>query len=200
MINFKELDSTNDRAHAFARQGFRDGTVITADRQTKGRGRMGSRWCSPEGGLYCSSILIPKVSPEATGIFEKIAGIAVWETAAALVPKKPLIKVPNDILIGGRKVAGILIEARGTRDVIDHLVIGIGINCSEGLDPFPEDLRSRITTLSEEAGRSVGPAETLRILLACMNGWYMIFLSRGGEEIARRWEALVGEGACQVCS
>jgi BirA family biotin operon repressor/biotin-[acetyl-CoA-carboxylase] ligase len=200
MINFKEVDSTNDRAHTFARQGFRDGTVITADRQTKGRGRRGSRWCSPDGGLYCSIILRPKVSPEATGIFEKISGIAVWETATALIPRRPFLKLPNDILVEGRKVAGILIEARGRRDYVDHLVIGIGINCAEGLDPFPEDLRSRITTLSEEAGRPVTPAETLRILLACMNRWYMPLVSGGGEEIARRWEALVGEGACQVCS
>ncbi|MGA1795718.1 MAG: biotin--[acetyl-CoA-carboxylase] ligase [bacterium] len=200
MINFKEVDSTNERAHAFARQGFREGTVITADRQTKGRGRRGSRWCSPKGGLYCSIILRPKLSPEATGIFEKMAGIAVWETAAALVPKRPLIKVPNDLLIEGRKVAGILIEARGRRDIIDYLVIGIGINCTEGLEHFPVDLRSRITTLSEEAGRPVRPAETLRILLARMNRWYASFLSGGGKDIAGQWELLVGEGACQVCS
>jgi BirA family biotin operon repressor/biotin-[acetyl-CoA-carboxylase] ligase len=200
-INFKEIDSTNEKAHSLALQGFREGTVITADRQTKGRGRRGNLWYSPEGGLYCSIILKPNIMIKETTLFEKIIGIAVWETVRNFVHLKPRIKAPNDILIKGKKVAGILIEAKGRKDRLAYLVIGIGINCCGDLDSFPSDLKIRVTTLSQEAKRLITPSETLDVLLTFMNKWYNIFLSGEIVKISNHWAKLLQEGpSCPVCS
>lgn len=200
-INFKEVDSTNKEAHSLALQGFKEGTVVTADRQTKGRGRRGNLWHSPEGGLYCSIILRPKIMPKEIIIFEKIAGIAVWETITHLVPQKSVIKLPNDVLIKGKKVAGILIETKGGKDKLTHLIIGIGINCYGNLASFPSDLKSRVTSLSQEADHLITPSETLDVLLTFINKWYNVFLSREIVLIFNQWEKLLREGSsCPTCS
>lgn len=190
-INFKEIDSTNERAHLLALQGFRDGTVITADRQTKGKGRRGNLWYSPEGGLYCSIILKPDIMIKDATLFEKFVGIAVWETVKNLVPQKPRLKAPNDILIKGKKVAGILIEAKGIKDSLNYLVIGIGINCWGDMDAFPSGLKIRVTTLSQEAKHLITPSETLDVLLAFMNKWYNVFLSGEILRISENWDKLI---------
>lgn len=200
-INFKEIDSTNEKAHSFALEGFREGTIITADRQTKGRGRRGHIWHSPEGGLYCSIILKPNIKTKDIPLFERIAGIAVCETIANLVPQKPKIKAPNDILIRGKKVAGILIESKGREDMPAYLIIGIGINCWGDLDSFPSHLKMRVTTLSQEAKHLITPSVTLDVLLTFMNKWYNIFLSGKTVRISNYWEKLLKEDpSCQVCS
>ncbi|MGA1792308.1 MAG: biotin--[acetyl-CoA-carboxylase] ligase [bacterium] len=199
-INFKEIDSTNEKAHALAFQGVQEGTVVTADRQTKGRGRRGRHWYSPEGGLYCSIILRPDISPDETVMFERMAGIALWETINHFVPEKARVKVPNDILIKGKKVAGILIEAKWRKGKLHHLITGVGINCTGDLDSLPKELNARITNISNEKGRLVLPSETLNILIQFMNKWYSILMSGDIDAIYRRWKALVEEGmACPNC-
>lgn len=198
-INFKEIDSTNEKAHSLAHEGFREGTVITADIQTRGRGRRGNSWHSPEGGLYCSIILKPNISTKDIPLIERMAGIAVCETIANLIPQGPKIKAPNDILIEGKKVAGILIEAKGREDRPAYLIMGIGINCWGDLDSFPSYLKKRITTLSHEAGHLITPSETLDVLLKFMNKWYNIFLSGKTVRISEYWEKLLKEGSsCPV--
>jgi len=200
-INFKKIDSTNKKAHSLALQGIKEGTVVTADMQTKGKGRRGNFWHSPEGGLYCSIILRPKITLKETMLFEKIVGIAVWETIAHFIPQKPRIKAPNDILIKGKKVAGILIEVKGNKDRLIYLIIGIGINCWGSLDSFPYDLRSKVTTLSQETDRFITPSETLDVFLTFMNKWYHVFLSGEIVRISNQWEKLLQEGtSCPVCS
>ena len=192
-INFKKIDSTNKKAHSLALQGVKEGTVVTADIQTKGKGRRGNLWHSPEGGLYCSIILRPKIMLKDTVLFERLVGIAVWETVSHFVPKIPKIKVPNDVLIKGKKVAGILIEAKGRKDKLIHLVIGIGINCQGNLDSFPSDLKFKVTTISQEAERFVTPSEILDVLLTFLNKWYNIFLSGEIIQISNQWEKLLKE-------
>jgi BirA family biotin operon repressor/biotin-[acetyl-CoA-carboxylase] ligase len=194
-INFKEVSSTNEKAHSLALQGFKDGTVITADSQVKGRGRRGHRWHSPEGGLYCSIILRPSITTDETRLFEKIAGIAVWETIAQLIHKKPQLKIPNDILIEGKKVAGILIETRSKEDNLDYVVIGIGINCTGDLNAFPDELKKRVTTLSAASGHTIRSPEVLKILISNMNKWYKIFLAGDITRISKQWDQLALEKA-----
>ena len=192
-IDLKEVSSTNEKAHSLALQGFKDGTVITAHSQTGGRGRRGHRWHSPKGGLYCSIILRPNISTDETKLVEKIAGIAVWETIAQLVPERPVLKIPNDVLIEGRKVAGILIETRSKEDNLDYVIIGIGINCTGDLNAFPDQLKKMATTLSEVAGRTIYPSEVLNILIRHMNKWYKIFLAGDINEISKQWDQLAPE-------
>jgi len=197
LINFKEIDSTNEKAHTLAFQGFQEGTVVTADLQTKGRGRRGRHWYSPEGGLYCSIILRPDISPDDIIMFERMAGIALWETIHHFVPEEVGLKEPNDILIKGKKVAGLLIEAKWRKGKLQHLITGVGINCTGDLDSLPKDLNSRITSLSKERGRLVSPSEALNILIRFMNQWYKILMSGDADGISNRWKALVEGGmAC----
>ena len=199
LLSFKEIDSTNEKAHSLALQGIQEGTVIIADRQTKGRGRRGRHWHSPEGGLYCSMILRPKIPPNDTGVFEKMAGIVLWETIAYFVPEKTMLKVPNDILIDGRKVAGILIEAKWRKERLDHIIIGIGINCRGDLGSLPKEMHAKATSLSKEKGCLVSPSETLDVLILSMNKWYKIFLFGDTDVISNRWKGLLQEGrSCRV--
>ncbi|MBN2372871.1 biotin--[acetyl-CoA-carboxylase] ligase [bacterium] len=177
LLELMETSSTNEDAHSIALQGFKDGSVITAKRQTKGRGRRGNRWCSPEGGLYCSIILRPDIAAKDGWIFERLTCIAVWHTIAESINKNPELKPPNDLLFRGKKVAGILIESRGGEERLDYIVAGIGINCSTPLDSFPPDLRARVTTLSHESGMDIHPSGVLKTLMKQMNHWYNLFLS-----------------------
>jgi len=194
-INFKEVDSTNEKAHSLALQGFKDGTVITSALQTKGRGRRGNRWHSPRGGLYCSIILRPHITTDESRLFEKIAGIAIWETIQQLVHRKPILKIPNDILIEGKKVAGILIETRSKKRNLDYVIIGIGINCTGDLNAFPPQLKKMVTTLTEVGGHTIHPSEVLRILIRHMNKWYKIFLAGDITQLSQRWDQLAMEKA-----
>ena len=201
LLELIETTSTNEEAHSLALQGFKEGTVITAKRQTKGRGRRGNHWCSPDGGLYCSIILRPDIAPKDAWIFEKLTCIAAWQTIADLINRSPILKPPNDILIQGKKVAGILIESRGGEERLDYIVAGIGINCSIFADFFPSGLRLRVTTLSQESGRDIRPSDVLKVLISYMNHWYNCFLSGKTKRICDLWERLVlEEGACPVCS
>ena len=196
-INFKEIDSTNEKAHSLAFQGIQEGAVVTADLQTRGRGRRGRHWYSPQGGLYCSIVLRPDISADDIVMFERMAGIALWETIHHFVPEEVGLKIPNDILIKGKKVAGLLIEAKWREGKLHHLITGVGINCTGDFASLPRDLNGRITTLSEEKGRLVLPSEALNILIRFMNQWYKILMSGDSDGISRRWNALVEEGmAC----
>jgi len=127
-------------------------------------------------------------------MFESMAGIALWETINHFVPEKPRVKTPNDILIKGKKVAGILIEAKWRKGKLLHLVTGVGINCTGDLDSLPKELNSRITNVSKEKGHLVLPSETLNILIRFMNKWYNILMSGDTDGISHRWKALVEEG------
>lgn len=194
LLELIETASTNEEAHSLALQGFNEGTVITAKRQTKGRGRRGNHWCSPDGGLYCSIILRPDIAPKDAWIFEKLTCIAVWQTIADLIKQNPILKPPNDILIRGKKVAGILIESRGGEERLDYIVAGIGINCSILADSFPSDLMARVTTLSRETGLNIQPSDALKVFISYMNHWYNCFLSGETKRISDLWERLVLEG------
>ncbi len=190
ILNFNEVESTNTQAHFLALQGLKEGTVITAKIQTKGRGRRGNCWYSPNGGLYCSLILRPDIAPNEVWIFERLVGIAVCQTVGQMICKKAELKPPNDILINEKKVAGILIESRGAGERLDYLVVGIGINCFAPIEKFPPVLRARVTTLSKEAGEKIQVDDTLDVLLNYLNYWHNIFLINDIETISNMWEKL----------
>jgi BirA family transcriptional regulator, biotin operon repressor / biotin---[acetyl-CoA-carboxylase] ligase len=132
LIHRDSVGSTNDEGRQLAVEGAADGTVIWADIQTKGRGRRGRTWVSPQGNLYCSTILRPNKAPQEAAQISLLAAVALGEALCALLPETISVrhKWPNDVLVDGGKIAGILLESSGggAGRPVDWLVLGCGVN------------------------------------------------------------------------
>jgi len=140
-LHLRSTGSTNDRARELAHAGASHGTIVTADEQTAGRGRQGRRWTAPPG----TSLLMSVVLRDPPDLLPLAAGVAV----ARACGEAALIKWPNDVLIGGRKVAGILAEGRPQQG---WAVVGIGINVALRVDDLPAELRATAGTLGRDRG------------------------------------------------
>jgi BirA family biotin operon repressor/biotin-[acetyl-CoA-carboxylase] ligase len=148
-----------------------EGAVAVADEQTQGRGRLGRTWASPPGvNVYCSVLLEPAVETPRLPELSIVAGEACAEAISRMAGVEPAIKLPNDVLVDGRKVAGILAEARDSR-----VILGIGVNVPADL---PEGLRTPATSLAAELGRPVDRAEVLVTLLETLEKRYALWLAR----------------------
>lgn len=149
-----QVDSTNLRAKQLARQGAPHGTLVLTERQTGGRGRMQRSWSSPPGGIYLSLVLRPELPPQQAFRVTMIAAVALREAIAAL-GADAAIKWPNDVLVGGRKVCGMLSELDGSMERVEWLVVGIGINANVEPEELPGDALCHATTLKGELGHPV---------------------------------------------
>lgn len=146
----------------------REGAVAVTEEQTQGRGRLGRHWLSPAGlSVLCSVLLEPPVDPQHLPQLSLVAGEACAETVASVTRLEPEVKLPNDVLLGGRKTAGILAEAREGR-----VVLGIGINVNIAEDGIPAELDTPATSLLIETGRPVDRAELLVTLLELLERGY----------------------------
>lgn len=143
----READSTNERAKALANAGAPHGTLVTADRQTAGRGRQGRTWAARRGTAVLMSVILRGLD-ERHALLPLTAAVAVCEAAEACVRVRCEIKWPNDIWIVGRKLAGVLVEARPQAG---WAVIGVGVNVTTAADDFPEELRGTVTSLALES-------------------------------------------------
>jgi len=166
-----ETPSTNQEAYEVAQQGGPDGSVVIAERQTAGRGRLGRPWHSPPGkNLYCSVILRPAVASGALscwlGWVPLLSGLAVGRAIYSLAGVPASVKWPNDVLIGDRKVAGILCESGGAATAAPFVIVGIGINVNTPMNLFPGELRGLATSLAIEAGR---PFDRVALLAAVLS-------------------------------
>lgn len=173
------IDSTNRAAGDLARQGAAEGAVIVADAQSAGRGRMGRRWESPAGNnLYFSVLLTPNVGPARVPQLALAAAVAVHEGLAECCPRiKAQIKWPNDILVGRRKVAGILCEASSEADRVHRVVLGIGINVNG--TSVPPALQETATTLRLAGGREVSRPALLAAVINHLEPRYEDWLQEG---------------------
>jgi len=176
---YDAVDSTNRAAGDLARQGAVEGTVVVADAQTAGRGRMGRRWESPAGvNLYFSVLLTPNVEPARVPQLALVAAVAVHEGLAECCPEiTAQIKWPNDILAGGRKVAGILCEASLEADRVHRVILGVGINVNG--TSVPRALRLSATTLRIAGGREVSRPALLGAVLNHLEARYQGWLRDG---------------------
>jgi len=148
ILAYRKVKSTNDLADDVAEKGAVEGTIITTEQQTSGRGRLGRSWHSPPGsGIYVSFIIRPGFSPENAPGISVMTALALAETLAGFCPGKVKIKWPNDVMISDRKVAGILTELSAEKGKINHLIVGVGINVNQKKDDFPEELRKTATSL-----------------------------------------------------
>lgn len=181
--------STNDLARAMAREGASEGAVVVAEEQTRGKGRMGRRWECPAGaGLLFSLILRPDLRPPEAPVLTLVAAVAAARGIEVVTGLKPGIKWPNDLLIAGRKVCGILTEMAGEMDRVDFVVLGIGINVNMGRRPLPKGLAAETTSLDLEVGKRLDRAAILRAVLQEMETWYSRFLEEGAGPVISEWK------------
>ncbi|MBA4397197.1 MAG: biotin--[acetyl-CoA-carboxylase] ligase [Syntrophus sp. (in: bacteria)] len=190
-LYFLQTDSTNLRAREMAAQGAPEGTLVVAEQQTHGRGRRQRVWFSPpRQGIYASLILRPAIAPTEAPRMTLLAAVAVAETLLALTPLEAKIKWPNDILVRGRKIAGILTEISTGMDAIDHVVIGLGLNVNIPAIDFPAEICTQATSILAETGAPFSRSLLLRRFLEYFEYYYDIFHTKGFDPVLQRWRAL----------
>jgi BirA family biotin operon repressor/biotin-[acetyl-CoA-carboxylase] ligase len=188
LICFRETESTNMVAFRLAEEGADEGTVVVAEGQYHGRGRLGRRWESPPGvNLYCSLILRPPILPTQAPQLTFLSAVAVARAIAVTTSLQPVIKWPNDVLVGEGKVAGLLNEMSAETEKVHFIVLGIGVNINMRRDQFPDDLRHPATSLALESGHEVSRLEFTRALLAALDESYDRYLARGYDAIRDEW-------------
>ena len=158
---FPQIGSTMDAARELAKKGAGEGIIVIAEVQTRGRGRLSREWLSPEGGIYFTIILRPKISPAYAPRVNLMAAIAVAATIKKLFGLRAELKWPNDVLIAGKKVCGILAEMDAEMDVVNCVNVGIGINANTSIPQFERT----VTSLRDVLGRVISRKELLTALL-----------------------------------
>jgi BirA family biotin operon repressor/biotin-[acetyl-CoA-carboxylase] ligase len=179
-----EVGSTNDTAMAAGRAGAPEGLAILADRQTAGRGRRGRAWASPPGvGLYTSILLRPAQPLAQASLLTLAGGLAVAEAISEVADREVRLKWPNDVLVDGRKVAGILTEMASVDAWVSQVVVGIGINVNHGPPDLPEELSPVATSLAQATGRSISRCDLAAAVYNGLDRWYQVFREGGTETI-----------------
>jgi len=186
---FQETASTNDIAEKLARDGVKEGVVVFAESQSKGRGRLGRKWISPaRKGLWFSVLLRPDLRPQAATQLTVAAATALFRAIRDVSGLTPEIKWPNDILIKGRKVAGVLTELSAELDHVNHLILGIGVDVNQTTTDFPTELRKIATSLKVEAGRHIQRAELAAAIMRELDRDYARIASHDFNEVADEWQ------------
>lgn len=151
VLYFDTIDSTNTKAQELAEKGYPSGTLVVADKQESGKGRRGRSWVSPSGtGIFMTLMIKPDINPNNASMLTLVAALAVAKAITSVTGEEALIKWPNDIVVNGKKVCGILTEMNAQFDYINHIVVGIGINVHN--ESFPEEISQMASSLMIEAG------------------------------------------------
>jgi len=186
---FQETASTNDVMEKLARDGAREGVVVFAESQTRGRGRLGRKWVSPgHKGLWFSVLLRPVMHPQEATQLTVMAATAMRRAIRSVTGLNPQIKWPNDILLNGKKVAGILTELSAELDRVRHVIIGIGVNLNLTVDEFPPELRALATSLRIEAGQEQSRPEVAAAVLRELDADYARLRAGQFAAVADEWE------------
>ncbi|MGM0501433.1 MAG: biotin--[acetyl-CoA-carboxylase] ligase [Bacillota bacterium] len=173
IIYYNQLESTNQLAKEQADNNAKEGTVILTEEQVAGKGRIGRQFCSPAGGIWLSCILRPQLKPVLATRATYVVSLAVAKVIEKQTALNPKIKWPNDILINGYKVSGILTEMGAELDKINYLVIGIGVNANFPKTDLPEDLKDKATTLYHELDAPINRVQFVQLLLKQMEQLYL---------------------------
>lgn len=187
--------STNEDVKQAAMAGEPEGLVLKAKRQTAGKGRQGRVWESPEGNLYVSVLLRPQCAAQESGLFSFVTALAVHEAVLKVLPQADVkLKWPNDVLVNGKKIGGILLESSGAeKDRVEWLVIGVGINVSS----HPEGTLYPTTSLAAEGGQ-VELDDVLEAFLNGLDHWRLTLRHDGFRHVRRSWLAQAQAGAMRV--
>jgi len=186
LVSRETVGSTNDEARRLGRSGAEQGTLVWALEQTAGRGRRGREWVSPRGNLYASLVLRPACSLVQAAQLGFVAALAVSDALAALVPglREPALKWPNDVLVGGRKIAGVLLESEiGENGNLAFLIVGVGIN----LVSTPIEAEFPATSVRREGQRPPEPAAMLGALALHFDSWARCWRAEGFAPVRAAW-------------
>jgi BirA family biotin operon repressor/biotin-[acetyl-CoA-carboxylase] ligase len=185
---FRTLDSTNSKAYQMALNGAGEGEVVLSESQEMGRGRLGRQWFSPPFlNLYLSVILRPNILPHQASLITLVAAVAAADAIRGFSGLLPLIKWPNDILLGDRKVAGLLNEIHSEMDRIYFVILGMGVNLNIDESMFSKEIQSSATSLKIAMGQTVSRKAFLAFFLQKLERWYSIFLKKGSAVILKAW-------------
>lgn len=194
LLFFERLPSTNLKAKELAANGYPSGTVVAANSQSDGKGRMGRSFYSPAGnGVYFSLLIRPKFCGEETMLITSMCAAAAAEAIEALARVKVQIKWVNDLMIGGRKVCGILTEAALNLEdrSIDSIIIGIGINC--GKQVFPAELKNIATSIDNESGGTVNRSLLIAEVLKRIEAGFAALSKREFLSACKKRSSLLGK-------
>ncbi len=181
MIYYDRLDSTNTHAKKLAEGDFHDGTVVVADEQTAGKGRLGRQWVSSKGkGIWMTILLKPDIDPSDAAKTTVLAACAVCRAVEKCCGLNAAIKWPNDVVYGGRKLCGILTEMSAEGEQIRFLIIGIGINVNFVPEDFSEDLTDKATSILKETGKHIPRKELAAEVLNAFETVYRDFIAHNG--------------------
>lgn len=192
IISYKKVDSTNTSAYELAAHGLVEGAVIFADEQARGKGRHGRTWQSAPGcGIYMSCVLRPHMAPNEIPKITLVAAVAVAKAIREYTGLNATIKWPNDILINGKKVCGILTEMKAEQDMIDFIILGIGVNVNTKVKDLPRGASS----LKEESrplrdGEDISRVELAKKILETLEEYYNTLKNKGSGSIIEEWKAL----------
>ncbi len=191
IIFLETVDSTNTRAMELAGKGCEEGTVVIADAQTGGKGRLGRKWLSPPGkNIYMSIVLKPYISPRDATVLTLMSAVSC-ATAIKKCSSIPVtIKWPNDLMVSGRKLGGILTEIKADMDRISYAIVGIGINVNLDLMDMPGEIGSFATSIKHHSGDLYPRTKIAVEILKEMDKWYAVLLNIGKKPIADEWMLL----------
>jgi BirA family transcriptional regulator, biotin operon repressor / biotin---[acetyl-CoA-carboxylase] ligase len=181
------LASTSDRLKEWARDGAPEWTVVLADEQSEGRGRHGARWVSRRGDLFLSVLMRPSPGVE-LGVLPLLVGVAVRDGLLAFGVEATL-KWPNDVLVGGRKIGGILTEASWSEGAVDSVVVGIGVNVGLRAHGLPPEIAGQTTSLWIETQRLAPVVAVAAQLLQALRLWYHALAVDGPDAILKAWRS-----------
>ena len=188
ILRLDNIGSTNIEAFRLAEEGAGEGTVIIADTQHRGKGRLGREWLSPPGvNIYCSVILRPPIPPVSAYQLTFLSAVAVARAVEQTIPLLPRIKWPNDILLNGRKIAGLLNEMSAETEKVNFVILGIGVNLNMSSEQFPGDLRHPASSLMIESGSEIERNTFLKALIKELDNLYDSYLRHGDEPIREEW-------------
>ncbi|WP_126427238.1 biotin--[acetyl-CoA-carboxylase] ligase [Brevibacillus marinus] len=187
---YDTVESTQILAHQAAAQGAPEGTVVLAEQQTGGKGRLGRSWHSPKhAGVWMSLVLRPDIPLPRAPQITLLTAVAMVKTIKRETGLDADIKWPNDILLNGKKMCGILTELQAESDRINYLIVGIGVNVNTRAEDFPPELRALATSLRLESGRLIRRAAFIQTFCVQFEQLYQEYLQRGFAPIRARWEA-----------
>ncbi len=188
IYSLPETDSTNIRAEKHAEAGAPEGTIVIAGKQTAGRGRAGRKWFSESrDGIYLSIILRPELPPVKVQGVTLMTAVAAYEALMGLYDLPLFIKWPNDLLINGKKIAGILTSMDSGGERVSHIIVGIGINVNNNISSMPGEIRDIATSLSHESGKRCPRVKVLRAFLESFEEKYMLFTGGKFQAILDAW-------------
>lgn len=188
---FPELKSTNIIAKEKAlhrAEGMNEGTLIITERQSAGKGRLGRKWFSPTGGIWLSIILYPQLPPSYIPRITLMTAVAVVKAIKVCTQIKSQIKWPNDILINEKKVCGILTEMSAELDIINWVVVGIGINANIDIQDFPEDIQENTISLKEASGKKISRVKLAQTFLQEFEKYYDKLKRKEFSSILKEWK------------